>query len=93
MKTQTERIIARMLRGWSSTLDLQNASGSLTPLARLSEWRKQNMDIWEPTNSHYPCMVYLIHGKEYEEITRTRKILNRDGKAVQITERKFVKVK
>ena len=90
--TQTDRIIKAMLHGWKSTKDLIEASGSLTPLARLAEWRNDNCDYYFPREMNYPLATFTIHGKIYEEQTRQRKVLNRDGKAVQITERKFKRV-
>jgi len=92
--SQTDSIIKAMLTGFCSTKDLIDASGSLTPLARLAEWRDEHYELTISSfPSHYPEFYYLINGKDYTEETRQRKVLNRDGKAVQITERKFQRVK
>ena len=92
---QTDKIIKAMLHGWKSTANLIKASGSLTPLARLAEWRNDNREYVSISLGRldYPEIVYRINGKDYTEETRERKIRNQDGKAVTIKERRFVKVK
>lgn len=90
--SQTDRIISAMTKGWCSTRDLIDASGSLTPLARLAEWRRTN-EQWSIGRSGYPEFYYLIHGNDYTEKTRTRKVKNRDGTKVQIIERRLQRVK
>lgn len=91
--SQINSIIKAMQTGWRSTKDLIDASGSLTPLARLAEWREHNADYIVVKGRYYMECVYRIAGFDYEEKTRTRKVTNRDGVKVQIIERRLVKVK
>jgi len=96
--SQINAIIKAMQTGWRSTKDLIEASGSLTPLARLAEWRKINEEMVlnagrRPDGGYDAIWIARISGHDYTEKTREKKVRNRDNKQVTILERRFVRVK